>query len=134
MRENNIKRMTMEGKIERAKREREIAELEASKANAADNIIDLSNIPSIDDIAASSDKTADNTKKSADSLDVSKEQLQYLRDIAERDVINRFTTDNFKFEFTNNNNARNIDGVVDKFADELREYLNGGGEGAPAVV
>lgn len=133
-RENNIKRMAMEGKIERAKREREIAELEASKANAADNIIDLSNIPSIDDIAASSDKTADNTKKSADSLDVSKEQLQYLRDIAERDVINRFTTDNFKFEFTNNNNARNIDGVVDKFADELREYLNGGGEGAPAVV
>ena len=126
--------MAMEGKIERAKREREIAELEASKANAADNIIDLSNIPSIDDIAASSDKTADNTKKSADSLDVSKEQLQYLRDIAERDVINRFTTDNFKFEFTNNNNARNIDGVVDKFADELREYLNGGGEGAPAVV
>ena len=134
MRENNIKRMAMEGKIERAKREREIAELEASKANAADNIIDLSNIPSIDDIAASSDKPADNTKKSADSLDVSKEQLQYLRDIAERDVINRFTTDNFKFEFTNNNNARNIDGVVDKFADELREYLNGGGEGAPAVV
>ena len=88
----------------------------------------------LSNIADNTGKTADNTGKSADSLDVSKEQLQYLRDIAERDVINRFTTDNFKFEFTNNNNARNIDGVVDKFADELREYLNGGGEGAPAVV
>ena len=86
------------------------------------------------DFKKAANDTAKNTSDIKDNLDVSNEHLQYLRDIAERDVINRFTTDNFKFEFTNNNNARNIDGVVDKFADELREYLNGGGEGAPAVV
>ena len=139
-RENNLKTMEMEGKIEQAKRESEIANLEAENAASGFDIssfvegIGTEGAGALSSIADNTGETANNTGKSADSLDVSKEQLQYLRDIAERDVINRFTTDNFKFEFTNNNTARNIDGVVDKFADELREYLDGGGEGAPAVV
>ena len=71
----------------------------------------------------------------AGKLDITNEKLEYLRDIAERDVVNRYTTDSFKFEFTNNNNGeRNIDGTVDRFAAELREFLNGSGEGAPAIV
>lgn len=79
--------------------------------------------------------TAGNTSELANKLDVTNEKLEYLRDIAERDVVNRYTTDSFKFEFTNNNNGeRNIDGTIDRFAAELREFLNGAGEGAPAIV
>ena len=89
----------------------------------------------MNDVAGNTGKTADNTSKAADSLEVSKESLEYLRDIADRDVVNRYTTDSFKFEFTNNNNGeRNIDGTVDRFAAELREFLNGAGEGAPELV
>lgn len=91
--------------------------------------------PGNGDIADNIEAIADNTGKSADALEVSRESLEYLRDIAERDAVNRFTTDNFEFKFTNNNNGeRDIDGIVNRFDEELREFLDGGGEGAPAIV
>ena len=91
--------------------------------------------PAAEDIAKNTGNTAGSVSDMAGKLDITNEKLEYLRDIAERDVVNRYTTDSFKFEFTNNNNGeRNIDGTVDRFAAELREFLNGSGEGAPAIV
>ena len=52
----------------------------------------------------------------ADSLDISNQQLKYLRDVAERDIVNRFTTASIKVEMTNNNNVNSkmdLDGIVD---------------------
>lgn len=133
-RQIDLSRMTMDARIAKAYREREIAEAQADSVKA-DSAFEFPQIPAIEDIAANTGDIAGNTKSSSESSNEMKEELAYLRDIAERDIINRFTTDNFKFEFTNNNNGeRNIDGVIDRFAEELREYLDTGGEGAPELV
>lgn len=48
---------------------------------------------------------ADNTGSIKDSLDITEEDLKYLRDIAEQEAINRFTTAEITIEQTNNNNS-----------------------------
>ncbi|SDA45735.1 tape measure domain-containing protein [Dialister histaminiformans] len=76
------------------------------------------NMPdNIQDMADSGRKTADNTQKIADSVDTLDEDLKYLRDIAEREVINKYTTAQVTVEMggvTNQiSNETDIDGIVD---------------------
>lgn len=70
---------------------------------------------------------AGNTKNIADNTaEISDEDLKYLIDIAERDVINRFTTVPLSVEINNNNNINSeedIDGIVDKVTDKLTSRL-----------
>ena len=44
------------------------------------------------DLGNSASKIASDTGSIKDSLDITSEELKYLRDLAERDVVNRFTT------------------------------------------
>ena len=76
--------------------------------------------------------TAVNTGKVADELDVTNEDLKYLREIAERDVINRFTTAEIKIEMNNNNNISSdmdIDGIVDYLVVNVNEAMEKAAEG-----
>lgn len=76
--------------------------------------------------------TADNTSSIASSLEVSEEQLKYLRDIASRDTINRFTTAEIKVENSVNaniNNDMDLDGVVDYISAGVIEAIEITAEG-----
>lgn len=60
-------------------------------------------------------------------VDISQEDLKYLRDIAEQQAINRFTTAEIKVEMNNNNNINNgmdLDGVVDHLATRVTEAMD----------
>ena len=77
-------------------------------------------------------KIADNTEKIADGMDITDDELKYLRDLAEQEAINRFTTAEIKLEITNNNNISkdtDLDGVIDYMASQLEEKMNIAAEG-----
>lgn len=76
--------------------------------------------------------TADNTEKAADSLDITSEDLKYLRDIAETEAVNKFTTAEIRVEMTNNNNISSdmdLDGVVDYLTNGVNEAMEKAAEG-----
>jgi tape measure domain-containing protein len=81
-------------------------------------------------------KTADNTGKTADALAVTEEQLEYLRDIAERDAINRFTTAEVKIDMTGMTNridgSADLDGVISQLTEGFTEALVTAAEGVHA--
>lgn len=75
----------------------------------------------------------DNTGKIKDSLDVTEEDLKYLRDIAEQESINRFTTAEVTINQTNNNivsSDTDLDGFItaldDAMGEAIDEVTNGG--------
>lgn len=77
--------------------------------------------------------TAKNTAKMAKSMDAAEEDLKYMRDLAERDVINRFTTASVKVDFSSTNTINSdldLDGIIDQFAEKLEEALDVAAEGA----
>lgn len=95
------------------------------------------NIPSASDYANLSNYTgsigdgvgdiADNTGSIKDSLDITEEELKYMRDIAEQEAINRFTTAEITIEQTNNNNvsgSMDLDGVVSGLTDAVNEAVD----------
>lgn len=73
-----------------------------------------------------------NTGVMADCGDKTSEELAYLRDIAEQEAINRFTTAEVKVDFTSNNNISSdmdIDGVTETFTREFVAALETAAEG-----
>jgi tape measure domain-containing protein len=78
------------------------------------------------------DNTASNTAKMADSMAITEENLEYLRDLAEQEAVNRFTTAEIKLEMTNNNQINSdmdLDGVVNYLEEKLYETMVVAAEG-----
>ena len=70
---------------------------------------------------------AGNTGAIKDSMDITEEDLKYLRDIAEQEAINRFTTAEITIEQTNHNTVSgkmDLDGVVDGLTGAVNEAVD----------
>ena len=76
---------------------------------------------------------ADSTGSMAKSMDLTGEELKYLRDIAERDAINRFTTAEVKIDMSGMTNkidgGADLDGVIRELTDGFSEALVTAAEG-----
>ena len=77
--------------------------------------------------------TADNTGRTADALETTEEDLKYLRDLAETEVIDRTVFRDIRVELggvTNNVNSNmDLDGVVDYIGTALEDAMLSSAEG-----
>lgn len=82
--------------------------------------------------AKSGEETAGNTGRIADTIDPLDEDLKFLRETAEIDAINKYTTASVQINLggVNNtiNNDQDVDGMVDYLVDSLREAMANGAE------
>lgn len=78
------------------------------------------------------DSIAEDTSNINDSLDVSEDDLRYLRDIAEQEAINRYTTAEIKIDAPISNNISSnmdLDGVLNVLNEALGEAAEIAAEG-----
>ena len=86
----------------------------------------------LDGIYGNTGDTAGNTAAMSDALDIAEEDLAYMRDIAEWEAINRFTTAEIKVEQHNENHISkdtDLDGIMDAWANDFAEKLDVSEEG-----
>lgn len=77
-------------------------------------------------------ETANNTKEIKESLNITSEDLKYMRDIAEQEIVNRFTTAEIKVEMINHNTINqemDLDGITNHFRQQLEEEMYAVAEG-----
>lgn len=73
-----------------------------------------------------------NTASMSEGLDLTTEEIKYMRDAAEMEVINKFTTAEIKMEVQNSNmisNNMDIHDVIDEFTNYLQEKMQMTAEG-----
>jgi len=108
------------------------AEIDIAKAEALAKQSDPGGF-AFDDMAYNMADTASNTSKMANSMDASEEELKYLREMAEQEAINRFTTAEIKVEMggiTNQvSSETDLDGMVTYLEDKLYETMVVAAEG-----
>ena len=79
---------------------------------------------------------AGDTSAIKDSMDITSEELKYLRDIAEQETINRFTTAEINVDMSGMqnsiNNGNDIDGFMTKLTDSVNEAVDNMTEGVHA--
>lgn len=96
------------------------------KFSVDDLVSGIGDIPAYDEIAT-------NTGDTADALEITHEDLKYLRDIAEQETINRFTTAEIRVEMGGVNNTVNqntdLDGVIDYMVTGVQEAMERVAEG-----
>lgn len=88
----------------------------------------------MDELCNQTGATANHTGAMAESMELADEDLQYLRDLAERDAINQFTTAEIRLDmggltFNSQNMDDNIDGIVSKLEEKLYESMTVAAEG-----
>ena len=86
----------------------------------------------LDGIYGNTGDTAGNTAAMSEALDIAEEDLAYMRDIAEREAINRFTTAEIKVEQQNTNyisQDTDLDGIMDAWANDFATKLDVSEEG-----
>lgn len=84
-------------------------------------------LPDWDSMMQNVGDTAANTARTADALDIADEDLKYIRDLAERDIIDRTTVASITVDMGGVSNTINspmdLDGVVTYIADYVSEGL-----------
>ena len=109
------------------------------------NLFNVGDIPSPEDYISSYgdmfdssgmpgdiENIAGNTGAIRDSLDITEEDMKYLRDMAEQEAINRFTLADIHIEQTNHNNINNemdLDGIISGMTDAVSEAIEISTEG-----
>lgn len=87
----------------------------------------------LDSIYGNTGDIANNTAATADALDIAEEDLAYLRDIAEREAINRFTTAEISVDMSgmqnNISNGMDLDGVISGLTEGVNEAIDSMAEG-----
>ncbi len=110
-----------------------LAQIEAVRVEQANSKMDNDSAGSQwDGLMNGVDDIAGNTAKGAKSLEFAEEDIQYLRDIAERDAINRYTTAEIHIEQNNENHISSnmdLDGVVGYLNDGVEEAVGIATEG-----
>ncbi len=85
------------------------------------------------DLGNSASKIASDTGSIKDSLDITSEELKYLRDLAEQEVINRFTTAEIHVDMggiTNNvSNNNDLDGIINYLVEGVEVAMEETAEG-----
>ena len=79
-----------------------------------------------DDFLKNIDNIDSNVGDIKDSMDLSNDDLEYLRKIADMEWRNEFTTAEIRIDMTNNNTVnsdRDLDGIVDYLSDVLRNEM-----------
>ena len=79
-----------------------------------------------------SKSTADNTGKMADKMTDMDEDMKYLRDVAEKEYVNKFTTAEIKIDMTNYNDISkeaDADDFIDALGERLAEHVYTAAEG-----
>ena len=88
--------------------------------------------PTNDEIINNTANTAANTAAMSDSMDAMDEELKYMRDAAEQEIINRFTLAELKVDVNNNNNIKNVtdfDELNRRLSNVTGEILSSAAEG-----
>ena len=79
------------------------------------------------------DDIAGNTGAIADSMDITEEDLKYLRDIAEQEAVNRFTTAEINIDQSGMqntiNNGMDLDGFMGSLTDAVNEAIDSMADG-----
>ncbi|MFQ4461596.1 hypothetical protein C4Z54_17800 [Clostridioides difficile] len=117
---------------EKAKKDLELDDLWDKKYGLGDSIGSAGLNSPLNDAAKGAKDTAGNTAKMAKTMDKSQEDLKYLRDIAEQEVINRFTGVNIKIDMNNTNNISkdtDVDGIVNVLTEKLNDAMVVSAEG-----
>lgn len=85
-----------------------------------------------DAITNNTAETAANTAKTSDSLDITNQQLKYIRDYAEQRAINRFTTAKISVDMSNvinGSSKTDMEGIVTHLKTRLEEEMSAVAEG-----
>lgn len=89
-------------------------------------------VPPLEDIAGSGKDTADNMESMKDAMEITDEDIKYMRDIAEQEVINKYTTAEIKIDMggvqQNIGNNMDLDGVMNHMVGVLQDGMSSGAE------
>ncbi len=84
-------------------------------------------------IGSGVDDIAGNTGKIADSMEITAEELKYMRDLAEQETVNRYTTAEIHIDMSGMQNTiqngEDLDGFLSGLTDATREAIDIGTEG-----
>ncbi|HEK4681813.1 TPA: tape measure protein [Clostridioides difficile] len=131
--ENNIKDKFDISKIaEDAKKKLGLDDLWDKKYGLGDGFGSAGLNSPLNNAAKGAKDTAGNTAKMAKTMDKSQEDLKYLRDIAEQEVINKYTGVNIKIDMNNTNNINSeadVDGIVNVLTEKLNDAMVVSAEG-----